>query len=109
MLLALSFPLLLNGQTFTNDLLGIGFAAIGIALTIKTARGEQQPTATRKMARIIVWSGIALTLLLIAMLPSAYRSQTGFNRRTRELHQRAERMWPVDAGSDKINRGRPVR
>ena len=57
LLLALWFPLLLDGQAFSNNLIGIAFAAIAIALTIESARGRQELTATP-----ITWARIASTL-----------------------------------------------
>ena len=42
-------------------------------------------------ARIIVWSGILLIVLLITMLPSANRFQAAFNRARRDLRQRANK------------------
>jgi heme O synthase-like polyprenyltransferase len=87
--LAMLFPLLLDGQAFSNDVLGISLAAGAVALTIREAREARGRSAMRTMTRVIAYSGILLMVLVFSMLPSAYRSQKSFNRMMNEMRQRA--------------------
>jgi len=87
LLLGLMFPLLLNGQTFRNSLLGMAFALGSIALIL----GMKSDRPDRKLnpdgGRRVVGLGILLIVALGVQLPSAYQSQIQFNRKVKELRQ----------------------
>ena len=88
LMLGLAFPLVLNGQTFTNSLLGLAGAGLAAVMALGPAwRGR--PKASLGRARTVV-AGLAalLSFALVVQLPSAYRFQAGFNRRSEAAREK---------------------
>jgi hypothetical protein len=83
----LVFPSLLNGQTFTNSVLGIAFATAAVALAIGPARNRNVSGYRLGASRVVLGLGVLLAAFLVAQLPSAYRFQTGFNHKIQELRR----------------------
>jgi hypothetical protein len=100
LLIGIGFPLLLNGQTFTNSVLGIVFAGAAVGLAWDWRDYEARRTARR----IVAVLGVLLGVVLVAQLPSAYRFQRGFNRRVEQLRQRRQQ----GGGGGKVNVPRPA-
>jgi hypothetical protein len=69
-----SMPLLLNGQPFSNSLIGIfcAMASFGLAFTARQA----EPNWRWKS---VAAAAIVLLVVLISVLPSALRKQQQFN------------------------------
>ena len=100
LLLGLAFPLLLNGQEFTNELLGIAFAtaALLVGAEIAPLRRDRTHWKPDASAIIAVLSGL-LILVLLMQLPSAFRTQRDFHRsmkRARQMMREKERSRPPD-------------
>jgi hypothetical protein len=89
LLVGLGFTLLLNGQTFTNSLVGIALASAAIAIAFGPARDDSAPRARLWKARILVGLGVLLAVALLTQLRSAYRFQSGFNRRVVRIRRGA--------------------
>lgn len=89
LLLGTTFPLLLNGQTFNNSLLGLGFALTALALTVTGTASTRSAAIERGLPRIIAALAVLLAAFLLAQLPTAYHYQTNFNRRSAQLRQAA--------------------
>jgi hypothetical protein len=87
LLFGLMIPSMLNGQTFTNNLVGIGFTIAAIALAHGPARDTLSSKASRLLGRAVLIVSVLLTVLLVAQLRTAYRFQAEFNRRARALRQ----------------------
>jgi hypothetical protein len=85
--LGLAFPSLLNGQTFTNSLVGIACPSAAVAPGAGLARDPRARAARLRAGRIVVGLAVLLAAALLAQLPSAYRFQAGFNRRLEQLRQ----------------------
>jgi hypothetical protein len=85
LMLGVAFPLLLNGQEFTNSLLGIACASAAVALALRPLRDGWGPEV------IVVGLGVLLIAALLAHLPSAYRVQGRFNREREQLRPRGHR------------------
>ena len=103
---SLIFPVLLNGQTFTNSLVGIACAVASVAMAVRPARDRGGPGARRLWGGIVSGLGVLVAVVLAVGLPSAYRFQTGFNRRVKDLrrqHQRADAL-----GSAALRAQRPL-
>jgi hypothetical protein len=92
-LFGVMFPLLLNGQTFTNYCLGIGCFAVAAALTIRLVR-QQPPSYWRLEAGIMLGLAVLFATLLAAQLPQAYEFQSRFNRQMEELRQQRDAAEP---------------
>jgi hypothetical protein len=90
LLLGLALPLLLNGQTFTNSLVGIGCAGIAVPLALWAARDPRADGARPRAGLMLAGLGILLVAAILAQLPSAYRVQDGFNRERERLRQRGQ-------------------
>jgi hypothetical protein len=105
LMIALMLSALLNGQPFTNSLIGLSCALGACALALAPAR-DAQATNTRRLAgRIVVGLSLVLAVALAAQLPSAYRFQAGFNRRVKEIRRaRAQRVSGIAPTP-----GRPIR
>jgi hypothetical protein len=105
MLLGLAFPLLLNGQTFTNSLFGIVFASAAVVLVLGPASERKAPRARLLVGRITVILGVLWIAALIGQLKSAYRYQSDFNRMIERLHAKALRS--PDQGADRFTKPSP--
>ena len=81
------FPLLLNGQTFTNSLIGIAFSSAAVALCVAAERARSLGETTWS-GRIIAVLGVLLAIVLLVQLPAAYTFQNSFNRSTEEFRQK---------------------
>jgi hypothetical protein len=81
--LGFAFPALLNGQTFSNGLVGLACAATAVGLVLNDGQGHG--TSHRFARRVVVVLGSLLAVLLVAQLPSAYRFQVKFNQKRQEL------------------------
>ncbi len=88
LLLGIAFPLLLNGQPFSNNLLGIGFAlgAVSLILGRSLGRGVPKPDL-RAGDKVVIGLAVVLVVFLAVQLPSAYRFQADFNRKVKELRK----------------------
>jgi hypothetical protein len=82
------FPLLLNGQTFTNSLIGIAFSSISVALCVIAERKARSFRETTWRGRVIAALGVLLAVVLLVQLPAAYTFQTSFNRSMEEIRQK---------------------
>jgi hypothetical protein len=85
LLVGLMFPLLLNGQTFTNSIIGICFLVGSAVMSVcDLARTD------RYAAPFKVFLGLAVLLILILLirLPTEYAFQTRFNQRREDARQR---------------------
>jgi hypothetical protein len=80
LILGVLFPLLLNGQTFTNSLIGIAFASTSVAVCVAAERKTLSIRETTWRGRVIAALGVLLAVMLFVQLPSAYTFQKGFNR-----------------------------
>jgi hypothetical protein len=90
LVLGLALPLLLDGQTFTNGLLGIGCASGACALGMSIA-SQKELTATKRFhGRLIGVLGALVIVLLAVTLRGAYREQRAFNRLRGELHRKVK-------------------
>lgn len=85
--LGVVFPLLLNGQTFTNSAIALACATAGVALALPAARDPRAAPATRRVGRVCAALGVFLAALVAAQLPTAYRLQARFNRKVAELRR----------------------
>jgi hypothetical protein len=93
LLFGLMIPSLLNGQTFTNNLVGIAFTIAAIALAHGPARDTLASKASRLVGRAVLIVNVLLTVLL-AQLRTAYGFQAEFNRRVRALRQLKQNEKP---------------
>lgn len=96
LLIGLTIPLLLNGQSFTNNLVGIAFTSAAIALAHGPAQDALTPKASRLVGRVVVVVSVLFVVLLVAQLRTAYRFQAQFNRKVRalrELKQKGDRNF----------------
>jgi hypothetical protein len=96
----LVFQALLNGQTFTNGLIGLACALASVAVALSAARDRHAPSTAHVWARVVAALAILLTIIVAAGLPSAYRFQAGFNRRVKELRRQRQ-------GADTLRPARP--
>ncbi len=80
LILGVLFPLLLNGQTFTNSLIGIAFSSTSVALCVAAERKTHSIRETTWRGRVIAALGVLLAVMLLVQLPSAYTFQSFFNR-----------------------------
>src|SRR5262245_22966021 len=85
LLIGLAFPMLLNGQSFTNYIVGsaCSLAAAGFGLLL--CQKPQYSRAKRVTCCVATVLGSAWGLFLIACLPAAYEHQVRFNSRMREI------------------------
>ena len=84
----LAFPLLLNGQEFTNSLVAMVCALGAVALVLGPMirrRGTRRSTPVG--GKFVLGLGLLLTVGLAVHLPTAYRVQSQFNRRMQELRR----------------------
>jgi hypothetical protein len=89
LLVGLGFTLLLNGQTFTNSVVGIALATAAVAIVLGPARDDSTPRARLWTARILVALGVLLAVALLTQLRSAYRFQSRFNRGVEQIRRGA--------------------
>jgi hypothetical protein len=73
------FPLLLNGQTLTNSLIGIAFSSTSVALCVASERKARLVRETTWRGRVIAGLGVLLAVILLVQLPSTYTFQSSFN------------------------------
>jgi predicted histidine transporter YuiF (NhaC family) len=79
-------PLLLDGQPYTHSIQGIFLGGIAIVCGLVSAR--QSPTRdTRWGGSIMAILGLILALYLAFQLPSAYRTETRFNQRSKSRQE----------------------
>src|SRR5947209_2698466 len=76
LMLGVAFPLLLNGQTFTNSLVGIAFASAAVALGVGLARDMRATEARLWAGRIVV----GLAVLLAALSHGVSSDADSFSR-----------------------------
>jgi hypothetical protein len=92
--------MLLDGQTFTHAVFGIIFGGAAIACGLLSARRDRANPTCLWEGRILAAIGLALAIICVIQLPSAYRFQTKFNERNkiyRRLHERVPtRKKPPD-------------
>ena len=88
LLIAVAFPLILDGQVFTNSLIGIVFGlwAFVVAM-ISYSRADVKST---KQFWCALTGGVAAVLVvaLAVKLPNAYAFQSSFNRQLDAAQQR---------------------
>jgi hypothetical protein len=77
-----TIPLLLNGQPFTNSLIGL-FCTIGSA-GLAFASRQVEPTWLWKPVAAMA---IVLCVVLLSLLPSSLRTQQRFNATRDKIHQ----------------------
>lgn len=87
LVLGVTFPLLLNGQTFTNNILGSTFCIAAGVLGLRSAR-KAQLQSNRAEHVCLCLLGFGLGLFLVAGLPAAYESQQRFNKTMDEIRQK---------------------
>ena len=78
---------LLDGQTFTHAVMGIIFGIMAIAGGLGSAHKDYANKERRWLGRIMAGLGLVLALFCAIQLPSAYRTQTRFNERSRHAHE----------------------
>jgi hypothetical protein len=83
LVIACTVPLLLNGQSFTNSLIGIFCSAASVGLAF-TARQDEPNWLWKSVAAM----AIVLCVVLISLLPSALRIQQQFDATRRGIHQK---------------------
>lgn len=76
--------LLLDGQPFRNDLVGVACAGASVLLALGPARDPRGPDARHLVGGMVVAIGVLLAAALAVQIPSAYRSQRDFNRRAEQ-------------------------
>jgi predicted ABC-type exoprotein transport system permease subunit len=79
LLLGLAFPLLLNGQTFTNSLFGICFLT-GAATICFALEKRSKTTKGRMVRRVIAGIAVFVISILVVLLPANYKFQVQFNK-----------------------------
>ena len=75
LLLAILFPLLLNGQAFSCSLVGIGCGLVALMLTLTESTKANSTGNLSGRSQIIAGLAILLVAFLLVRLPSAYRYQ----------------------------------
>lgn len=87
LLVGLAFPLLLNGQAFSNSLFGIACAlgASGWAFTLRR-RVDSMPSR-RRLASVVLAIALLWAVFLIVRLPGAYEFQNTFNEKMEKIRQ----------------------
>ena len=91
LLIAMAFPLLLNGQVFTNNLVGIVFACCSLAVANVAYWRIAERDRKRFWCSLTGCVALLLAVVLAIQLPSAYAFQQNFNRHIDELQHRKER------------------
>lgn len=77
----------LNGQSFTNALFALPLFLAATALCVATALGRRTPEHRKRAWRFAsILTGL-LTFGIILSLPSARRSQAGFNKSIVRAHE----------------------
>jgi hypothetical protein len=92
-LLAVAFPLLMNGQTFTNSIVGIACSLAAAGLIHRRSRDATAtpgPGARRVLLVILILWAVMLTL----SLPGNYEFQMLFNAKMAELRAIREGSAP---------------
>ncbi|MDB6020093.1 MAG: hypothetical protein JWR19_4582 [Pedosphaera sp.] len=87
--------LLLDGQTFTHAVIGIGCGVVAAACGVSSVRSEGSNAAFRSEAIIMGILGLALAVFCVIQVPSAYQRQAKFNARSesqRKLQETAPRL-----------------
>lgn len=90
LILGMVIPLLLNGQTFTNSIIGILCLSVSVAICLFS---EYQATADSKggvSRRIVGGLSVFVIVRLLMQMPSNYEFQTRFNQTTERLRERAK-------------------
>jgi hypothetical protein len=78
---------LLNGQTFTNSLIALPFFSASIVLCAAFALDRRTPEDRRRAWRLATMLTALLAISILLTLPSAYRSQQGFNKAIQAIHR----------------------
>jgi uncharacterized membrane protein HdeD (DUF308 family) len=98
LILAVIFPLLLNGQTFTNNLIGIAFVTASVALCIAPVRRARSIREASWSVGVMAVVAVLLGVLLLVQLPAAFTFQAEFNRSMERIRQK--RATPASAPSE---------
>lgn len=99
---AVAFPLILDGQTFRNSILGMVFAGAALLLAMRQQTRAKHPFSSKLIAIV---SPVVLGFLL-AQLPHAYRFQTAFNQKLEDARARA--AVQADGQTNESPAGDPV-
>ncbi len=88
LLIAVAFPLILDGQVFTNSLIGMvfGFGAFVVAM-VSYSRADVK-TTTQFWCALTGGVAAVLVVALAVKLPKAYEFQSSFNRQVDAVQQR---------------------
>jgi hypothetical protein len=105
LILGLMFPLLLNGQTFTNSLAGIFL--LGLAAFLCFVEDKRRNDAkTRIFPRIVAAIAVFFIAILIVFLPGNYSFQARFNERRSEIRPTVQSDSQF-GGSEPTPKGNP--
>jgi len=78
--------LLLNGQTFTNALVFLALATLSLLIWISIL------ASSRRLRRLSIWviaGHVVIMLFVVVSLPDRHGFQERFNRKMREIRQKA--------------------
>ena len=107
--LAVIFPLLLNGQTFTNSILGIAFAIAAVAFRIGTSWKARSIREVDRSTLVIAILAVNLVAFLLVQLPGAYTFQKGFNEEMGKIGQKRSAPKPAATEAESDDNDSPGR
>jgi hypothetical protein len=83
------FPqLMLDGQTFTRDIMGIVFFSTAVFLALRLIRASRTGRVGLWACRLVAVIGTLFSALLTLQLHESYRFQTRFNSKMQQIRQK---------------------
>jgi hypothetical protein len=91
-IVGIGFPLLLNGQTFTNSIVGIVFLCATVIRCVVLERRADVDDKIYVSRRVVASLAVLVMVIVSLQLPANYERQNRFNRGVETFRQAEHRL-----------------